>query len=103
MKAPKHPIVALVMRFASRLRFPQLFLLAAALFLLDLLVPDLVPFVDEVLLGIGTILLGTMRKEEEASAPADRAPPPRELPGAASEALGSARPDASAPPDRETP
>ncbi|MDX1501336.1 MAG: DUF6116 family protein [Thermoanaerobaculia bacterium] len=59
---------------AARLRFPQLFLLTAALFLLDLLVPDLLPFVDEVLLGLATMLLGSWkakkgRGEEEEKPP----------------------------------
>ncbi|WP_366520638.1 DUF6116 family protein, partial [Accumulibacter sp.] len=38
-----------VLRFAERLRFPQLFLLALTLFVLDLLLPDMIPFVDEIL------------------------------------------------------
>jgi hypothetical protein len=52
----------LVMRFASRLRFPQLFLLTAGLFLLNLLIPDLVPFVDEILLGLLSLMLASWRK-----------------------------------------
>lgn len=51
-------IPAAVGRFASRLRFPQLFLITAGLFLLDLLIPDLVPFVDEILLGLLSVLFG---------------------------------------------
>ncbi len=57
-----------VTRFASRLRFPQLFLLAAGLFLLDLIVPDLIPFVDEILLGLVTLLLGNLKNPSEDSA-----------------------------------
>jgi len=52
----------LVTRFASRLKFPTLFALVAVLFVIDLLVPDLVPFLDEVMLGLGTLLLGSLRK-----------------------------------------
>lgn len=60
----------LVTRFASRLRFPALFALVGGLFLVDLLVPDLVPFVDEVMLALGTLLLGSWRKRRpEATAP----------------------------------
>ena len=36
--------------FAARLRFPWLFALTAGLFLLDLVVPDPLPFFDETLL-----------------------------------------------------
>ena len=32
------------------------------LFGVDLVIPDMIPFVDEILLGLGTVLLGSMRK-----------------------------------------
>jgi hypothetical protein len=59
-------IGGLVLRFAAGLRFPTLFGLVAALFVVDLLVPDLVPFVDEILLALGTLLLGSLRKRRPA-------------------------------------
>ena len=49
--------------FLSQLRFPYLFLLTAAVFFLDVLVPDLVPFADEVLLGLGTLLLSKLKRK----------------------------------------
>ena len=56
----------LILRIARRLRFPQLFMLTAGLFVLDLLIPDLIPFLDEFVLGLATLLFGawTRRKEE---------------------------------------
>jgi hypothetical protein len=60
-------IGGLVTRFAAGLRYPTLFGLVAALFVIDLLVPDLVPFIDEILLALGTLLLGSLRRR--------RAPP----------------------------
>ena len=54
----------LITRFASRLRFPQLFAFAAALFVVDLLIPDLIPFFDEILLGLVTLLLGSLKNKE---------------------------------------
>ena len=51
-----------LMRFASRLRFPKLLGLVGLVFALDLIFPDAIPFVDEVLLGLATILLGSLRK-----------------------------------------
>lgn len=60
----------LVTRFASGLRFPALFGLLAGLFVLDLLVPDMVPFVDEVLLALGTLLVGSLRKRRSGDLPA---------------------------------
>ncbi len=62
-----------VARFAAGLRFPTLFALAATLFVLDLLIPDLVPFADEILLALGTLLLGSLKKK---IAPGAGAPPP---------------------------
>jgi len=47
--------------FGAKLRFPQLFTIAATLFFVDLLIPDLIPFIDEILLGLLTLLLGSMQ------------------------------------------
>ena len=52
----------IVTRFASRLRYPTLFKLVAALFVVDLFLPDVIPFVDEILLALGTLMLAAMRK-----------------------------------------
>jgi hypothetical protein len=49
-------------RFASGLRFPRLLALTAGLFVLDLLIPDLIPFADELLLGLATLILSRLRK-----------------------------------------
>ncbi len=54
--------IALVLTFARRLRFPQLFLLVAALFVADLIVPDAIPFIDEILLGLATLLFGSWKQ-----------------------------------------
>jgi Family of unknown function (DUF6116) len=43
-------------RFLAKLATPRLFLLAATLLGLDLLIPDFVPFVDEILLAILTLV-----------------------------------------------
>ena len=55
-----------VSRFASRLRFPTLFKLVAALFVVDLVLPDLIPFYDEILLALGTLLLGSLKTRRAA-------------------------------------
>jgi hypothetical protein len=39
-----------------------LFLVTAALFVVDLAIPDVIPFIDEVLLGLGTLLLGSWKR-----------------------------------------
>ena len=47
--------------YASRLRFPKLLLLTVVLFVADLFIPDCIPFVDEILLGLAALLLGMLR------------------------------------------
>ena len=66
----------LITRFASGLKFPQLFAFVATLFVLDLLIPDLIPFVDEILLGLVTLLLGSLKNKQAAAPPATRDKPP---------------------------
>jgi hypothetical protein len=64
----------LLTRFASRLRFPQLFALTATLFVLDLLIPDLIPFVDELLLGLATLLLANWKRDQPQPAATGKPP-----------------------------
>ncbi len=47
----------------------MLFAITATLFVLDLLIPDLIPFVDEILLGLFTLLLGGMKKRVDRGGP----------------------------------
>jgi hypothetical protein len=47
---------SIIARFLAGLATPRLFLLAAALLGLDLVIPDFVPFVDEILLAILTLI-----------------------------------------------
>jgi len=42
-----------LLNYAARLRFPKLLALTGILFLADLVVPDAIPFIDEILLGLG--------------------------------------------------
>jgi hypothetical protein len=55
-------IRGLVTRFAAGLRFPTLFMVMAGLFVLDLLLPDFIPFADEILLALGTLFVGSLRR-----------------------------------------
>ena len=68
-------------RWVSRLRFPQLFVFTAALFVVDALVPDLIPFLDEILLAAATLLLANLKDDkpvQEAEAPREKdITPPR--------------------------
>lgn len=53
----------LILDFAARLQFPQLFLVTLGLFVLDLLIPDVIPFADEILLGLVTLIAASIRKK----------------------------------------
>jgi len=59
------PLLSPVLNFLSKLSYPRLFALTAALFAIDLVVPDIVPFADELLLGLGTLLLANWRKRKD--------------------------------------
>ncbi len=56
-------LILMLMAFANRLRFKQLFLLILALFVLDLVAPDPIPMIDEIILGLLTLLLASYKKE----------------------------------------
>jgi hypothetical protein len=58
------PWYRLVQRLAPRMRFPQLFTVLLGLLVLDLFLPDPVWFVDEILLGLLTVLIGMIRTRE---------------------------------------
>jgi hypothetical protein len=63
------PLTVPLLGFLGKLSFPRLFLVTAALFLVDLVVPDLVPLADELLLGLGTLLLASWKKRKDPSLP----------------------------------
>jgi hypothetical protein len=53
--------LALLGRYGAGLRFPHLLLLTGACFALDLVLPDGLPFLDEILLGLMTLLFAVWR------------------------------------------
>ena len=64
-------IIAPLIAYLARLRFPALFAIAAVLFILDFFIPDVIPFADEILLGLGAALLGSWKKRKEPNPPND--------------------------------
>lgn len=68
---------------ATQLKFPQAFGIFLALFLLDLLIPDLIPFADEILLGLAAALFGMWREPaaaaSRAAAPLGTKPPEKNV------------------------
>jgi hypothetical protein len=66
MLTPWSAIRDRLMRYASTLRFPKLLAITAALFVIDLIFPDVVPFVDEILLGLISLLFASLRNKPKA-------------------------------------
>jgi hypothetical protein len=65
---------SLVRQVAPRLGLRWLFGLLLGLFLLDLLIPDFIPFVDEIVLGLLTALVGMLQARFAGRDPAAAAP-----------------------------
>jgi hypothetical protein len=69
---------ATLLGLASRLRFPWLLVVTALLFVASLVVPDPLPFLDELLLGMLTLLFAAWRRRREDDAGEGSARPPEE-------------------------
>lgn len=72
-----NPLLAPLMGFLGRLSYPRLFLVTAGLFALDVVVPDFIPFADEILLGLGTLLLANWKNRKQPQAGSIEPPPVR--------------------------
>ena len=69
MTVPKRVAVGGILGWARKRRFPTLLLMTGGLFGLDLVVPDFVPFVDELLLGLGTLILARWKDRRQLPPP----------------------------------
>ena len=63
-----NPIVAPLLAWLGRLSYPKLFLVAAALFVINLFIIDPLPFIDELLLGIGALMIARRKRDPEPPA-----------------------------------
>ena len=75
-----NPLTQQLLQWLGKLSFPRLFIVAAALFLFDVAIPDFVPFADEILLGLGTALLANLKRDallpsRDGDAPRKDTPP----------------------------
>ena len=75
---PRSPLTALVNRLLPRMRYPYLFLVLGALFLVDLVIPDPVPLVDEILLAVLTFIAATFTTRRDTDPEARDITPPEE-------------------------
>jgi len=69
------PVTALITRLIPGIRFPWLFAILAGLFAIDLVTPDPIPFLDEVVLAVLTFLAASWRTRGRDDAPR----PPRDI------------------------
>ncbi|HET6397863.1 MAG TPA: DUF6116 family protein [Pseudoxanthomonas sp.] len=68
-----NPLLLPFLEWARRLRFPTLFKLTAAAFAISVLWPfDPVPFLDEIVLGLGTLLLANWKGRKDPPPLPDR-------------------------------
>ena len=66
------PLTTPFLAFAARLRFPTLFWITAGIFVVDLIVPDFIPFADEILLGLATLILSNLQRTPQVPPAAER-------------------------------
>ena len=57
-----NPLLTPVLVWLGRLKHPQLFVVTGILLMVNVLIPDVVPFVDELLLAAVTLWLGSRKR-----------------------------------------
>ena len=62
MDSPRRALIDQFLGFVKELRFPWLVVILVALFLVNVVVPDPIPFVDEILLGLAAAVLASLKK-----------------------------------------
>ncbi len=62
-----NPLTAMFLDRLRSLRFPVLALVTGVLFLLTLVIPDPIPFVDELLLGLMTLLFANWKQRRNVT------------------------------------
>lgn len=92
------PLVRLIEKLIPGIRYPWLLLMLGGLFVIDLVVPDPLPLLDEVVLAALTVLAASWRGRRDEHRPPPRdVTPPDEIDGAIDAGSGRAR----RPPDHE--
>jgi hypothetical protein len=76
------PLATLVNKLIPGIRYPWLFAILTGLLAIDLVVPDPVPLLDEVVLAVLTFLVASWRtrQDDERPPPKDITPPDEESP-----------------------
>ena len=58
-------LIKFFLGFVNQLRFRNLFLIVIILLVVDLLVPDFIPLIDEIILGLIAIILANWKKKRK--------------------------------------
>jgi uncharacterized protein DUF6116 len=58
-------LIAAFLAFANKLKFKNLFLIVIGLFVTDLFIPDFIPLIDEIILGLLAIILANWKDERK--------------------------------------
>jgi hypothetical protein len=74
-RQPTSPLGSLVSRLIPGVRYPWLVAILAGLLAVDLVVPDPIPLLDEVMLAVLTVLAASWRTRSED----DDRPPPKDV------------------------
>lgn len=69
-------------RWAAGFRSSTLAMVVGSLFILDVLIPDFLPFVDEIILGVVTILIARWQSRRAEPQAASKPPPKNVTPQA---------------------
>lgn len=74
---PSSPLSSLVEKLIPGIRYPWLLVILAGLFAVDLVVPDPIPLIDEIMLAVLTVLAASWRtrRDEVRPQPKDVTPP----------------------------
>ena len=57
------PLISMILSYADKLKYKNLFLMTLFLFIVDFIVPDMIPMIDEIILGLLAIILANWKKE----------------------------------------
>jgi hypothetical protein len=67
-----NPLLIPLWRWLRRRRFPTLLKITATVFFVNLFIPDPIPLIDDLLLGLATLTLASLRKKPDEEP--DRSP-----------------------------
>ena len=58
-------LIAAFLSFANKLKFRNLFIIISILFVINLFIPDFIPFIDEIILGLLAIILANLKEDRK--------------------------------------